>query len=165
MDFKALKGIYFLGIGGIGMSALARYFISMNIPVAGYDQTETRLTRALVDEGINVHYDDVIREIPAMFKDDDSREQTLVIYTPAMPGSSAELGYFKDGGYQVIKRAEVLGMIASEGVCIGVAGTHGKTTVTSMIAHIMKSADVSSNTFFRRHIGELWHEPHSTWRW
>jgi len=147
MDFKAFKSIYFLGIGGIGMSALARYFNSMDIPVAGYDRTETRLTRALVDEGINVHYDDVIGEIPATFKNDDSREHTLVIYTPAMPESSAELGFFKDGGYQVVKRAEVLGMIASEGTCIAVAGTHGKTTVTSMIAHIMKSADVSSNTF------------------
>jgi UDP-N-acetylmuramate--alanine ligase len=82
-----------------------------------------------------------------MFKTDSSREQVLVIYTPAMPGDSAELGHFKDGGYQVLKRAEVLGIIAGEGACIGVAGTHGKTTVTSMIAHIMNASEVSSNTF------------------
>jgi UDP-N-acetylmuramate--alanine ligase len=129
------------------MSALARYFNSLNIPVAGYDRTETQLTRALVEEGMDVHYDDAVGEIPAMFKTDSSREQVLVIYTPAMPGDSAELGHFKDGGYQVLKRAEVLGIIAGEGACIGVAGTHGKTTVTSMIAHIMNASEVSSNTF------------------
>jgi len=147
VDIKSRTGIYFLGIGGIGMSALARYFNSLNIPVAGYDRTETRLTRALVEEGMNVHYDDAVAEIPAVFKADVSREQALVIYTPAMPATSAELGYFKDSGYRVLKRAEVLGMIAGEGACIGVAGTHGKTTVTSMIAHIMYASGVSSNTF------------------
>ncbi len=147
VDFRSRTGIYFLGIGGIGMSALARYFNSLNIPVAGYDRTETQLTRALVEEGMDVHYDDAVEQIPAMFKTDSSREQVLVIYTPAMPGDSAELGHFKDGGYQVLKRAEVLGIIAGEGACIGVAGTHGKTTVTSMIAHIMNASEVSSNTF------------------
>ena len=147
MDFKELKGIYFLGIGGIGMSSLARYFNSLGIPVAGYDKTETKLTRALAAEGIDVHYNDEVSAIPELYKEDNTKGETLIVYTPAMPDSSLELTYFNDAEFQVIKRAQVLGMIANKGTCIGISGTHGKTTVTSMIAHIMKSAEVSSNTF------------------
>jgi len=147
MEFDNLNRIYFLGIGGIGMSALARYFNSIDLEVAGYDRTETALTKALASEGMQVHYADAIDSIPETFKDSTSKESILIVYTPALPEDSVEFIYFLDGGYSVKKRAEVLGLIADRNTCIGVAGTHGKTTVTSMIAHIMKSAGVSSNTF------------------
>ncbi|MBL4576824.1 MAG: UDP-N-acetylmuramate--L-alanine ligase [Flavobacteriales bacterium] len=146
MEFDKLNSIYFLGIGGIGMSALARYFKSLGKQVAGYDRTETRLTRLLAAEGMDIHYTDTVDSIPESYLDSAAKDQMLVVYTPALPETSEQLNHFQDAGYTILKRAEVLGRIADNGQSICVAGTHGKTTVTSMIAHIMKSAGVSSNT-------------------
>ena len=147
MDLAHINRVYFLGIGGIGMSALARYFNSIGKDVSGFDRTQTKLTAALESEGMAIHFEDGVENIPDSFKAEDEREGILIVYTPALPDSSPELNYFRDEGYSVKKRAEVLGELANRNTSIGVAGTHGKTTVTSMIAHIMKAAGVSSNTF------------------
>ena len=136
------KNLYFIGIGGIGMSALARYYNGKGQNIAGYDRTRTPLTNQLEAEGINVHYQDDIDLIPTEFIAEDSLGNTLVVFTPAIPESHNELNYFKQAGYSVLKRAQVLGAIADKQFSIAVAGTHGKTTVTSMLAHIMKYSEV-----------------------
>ena len=131
--------IYFIGIGGIGMSALARYFHQHGKKVSGYDRTETSLTKQLVTEGMHIHYDDNVQRTP---KDAD-----LVIYTPAIPAGHQELAYFKEHDYIVMKRSEVLGAITEHGFNICVAGTHGKTTVSTMIAHILRHSGYGCNAF------------------
>lgn len=131
--------MYFIGIGGIGMSALARYFKSQGVHVSGYDKTETDLTRALVGEGIPVHYTDDVHQAP---KDAD-----LVVYTPAVPAEHTELNFYRDGKFAVVKRSDVLGAITKEGYGIAIAGTHGKTTTTTMAAHILRHAGVRSTAF------------------
>jgi UDP-N-acetylmuramate--alanine ligase len=130
---KNLKRIYFLGIGGIGMSALARYFNDNGIEICGYDKTETTLTKKLVEEGMKIHYDDNIRKIPEGID--------LVIYTPAIPSEHDELNYFKRNFYQLKKRAQVLGTISKTKKTIAVAGTHGKTTTSSFISHVLNESD------------------------
>lgn len=139
-----IKAVYFLGIGGIGMSNLARYFMSKGKKVAGYDRTETVLTKELVKEGAEVHYIDNIKLIPIYCLD---KENTLVVYTPAMPAESPELNYLKGEGFNIQKRAQVLGFItqSSKGLCC--AGTHGKTTTSSMLAHILKQSHLDCNAF------------------
>ena len=139
-----IKAVYFLGIGGIGMSNLARYFMSKGKKVAGYDRTETVLTKELVKEGAEVHYIDNIKLIPIYCLD---KENTLVVYTPAMPAESPELHYLKSEGFNIQKRAQVLGFItqSSKGLCC--AGTHGKTTTSSMLAHILKQSHLDCNAF------------------
>jgi len=132
------KQIYFLGIGGIGMSALARWFMKKGLSVSGYDRTATALTQALEAEGMKVHYDDGLDHIPADVKNDKVR--TLVIFTPAIPKDHVEYNYLKDNGYTILKRSEVLGLITKGYKTIGVAGTHGKTTTSSMTAHILYEA-------------------------
>ena len=136
--------IYFIGIGGIGMSNLARYFMLRGKSVAGYDRMETPLTKALVAEGAKVHYEDYVRLVPAEFLD---KEKTLVVYTPAVPASHSELQYFRQNGFTIIKRAQLLGEVtkASDAVCV--AGTHGKTTVSSMTAHLLRQSEVDCNAF------------------
>ena len=136
--------IYFIGIGGIGMSNLARYFLSQGKLVGGYDRTESALTEQLRSEGAYLHYKDQIDEIPAAFTD---RERTLVVYTPAVPASHGELTYFRLNGFRMMKRAELLGEItrASDAICV--AGTHGKTTVSSMTAHLLRQSHVDCNAF------------------
>ncbi|QRX64915.1 UDP-N-acetylmuramate--L-alanine ligase [Dysgonomonadaceae bacterium zrk40] len=136
--------IYFIGIGGIGMSNLARYFLSQGKLVGGYDRTESALTEQLRSEGAYLHYNDKIDEIPAAFTD---RERTLVVYTPAVPASHGELTYFRLNGFRMMKRAELLGEItrASDAICV--AGTHGKTTVSSMTAHLLRQSHVDCNAF------------------
>ncbi len=136
--------IYFVGIGGIGMSNLARYFLSQGKQVGGYDRTESALTEQLRGEGAYLHYDDDIGEIPPPFTD---RERTLVVYTPAVPDSHSELTYFRANGFRIMKRAELLGEItlASDAICV--AGTHGKTTVSSMTAHLLRQSHVDCNAF------------------
>ena len=141
--FQNIKNFYFLGIGGIGMSSLARYFKSIGKTVAGYDKTETQLTKQLVDEGIPVHYHDSISELPAFLHHNDS----LVVYTPAIPEDHTEFLWLKEKGYNILKRAKVLGILCSSANCIAVAGTHGKTTVSTMLSVILKESALSCGAF------------------
>lgn len=133
INFNNIANLYFLGIGGIGMSALARYANATGKVVAGYDLTETKLTRQLEAEGIPVHYIDDINQLPNNFQPID----TLVVRTPAVPDMNNEYQYLRDNGYQIVKRSELLGFLTSKRFCIAVAGTHGKTSVSTMIAHIL----------------------------
>lgn len=136
--------IYFIGIGGIGMSNLARYFIQQGKSVAGYDRMETPLTKALVAEGAKVHYEDYVRLVPAEFLD---KEKTLVVYTPAVPASHSELQFFRQSGFTIMKRAQLLGEVTKTSDAVCVAGTHGKTTVSSMTAHLLRQSGVDCNAF------------------
>lgn len=131
--------VYFIGIGGIGMSALARYYLSKGFLVSGYDKTETALTKELVKEGISIHYKEDVDAIP--------KEASLVVYTPAVPKEHTELVYYQSNNYKVVKRSDVLGAIsaASFNICIG--GTHGKTTITTMVAHILRDSGYGCNAF------------------
>lgn len=138
-DLKKIKNIYFIGIGGIGMSALARYFLLHGKNVSGYDKTETMLTKTLVDEGIPVTYVDDPVSIP--------KDVQLVIYTPAIPKSHLGLNYYRDHDFNLMKRSEVLGLITRDSLNVCVAGTHGKTTISTMIAHILRDSGVGSNAF------------------
>lgn len=137
-----IKKVYFLGIGGIGMSALARYFKHARYAVSGYDRVETELSRKLQAEGIEVHYNDCPDSLEQLHK-----EEVLVVYTPAIPASLGELIYFKKNGFLMKKRAEVLGMICNEQMCCAVAGTHGKTSVSTMLAHFLKSSIIGCTAF------------------
>lgn len=139
-----IKAVYFLGIGGIGMSNLARYFMSKGKKVAGYDRTETVLTKELVKEGAEIHYEDSIKQIPAYCLD---KSNTLVVYTPAMPADSPELYFLKSQGFDIQKRAQVLGIITQSSKALCCAGTHGKTTTSSMLAHILKQSHLDCNAF------------------
>lgn len=141
---QKITSVYFVGAGGIGMSALARYFRAKGKQVAGYDKTLSDLTAALIEEGIRIHYTDDITLIPEDCKQIDS---TLVIYTPAIPETHTELNYFKTNGFTLMKRARVLGEITrtERGLCV--AGTHGKTTTSSMLAHLLKQSHVDCNAF------------------
>jgi UDP-N-acetylmuramate--alanine ligase len=141
-QISSLNGIikiYFIGIGGIGMSAIARYFHSKGIEVSGYDRTQTELTKGLEQEGISIHYNEDVNAIP---KDVD-----LVVYTPAIPKEHAELVYYQQRGYKVVKRSDVLQAISADSFNICVAGTHGKTTITTMIAHILRHSGYGCNAF------------------
>ncbi|TSA39170.1 MAG: UDP-N-acetylmuramate--L-alanine ligase [Porphyromonadaceae bacterium] len=137
MLLDRIQRVYFLGIGGIGMSSLARFFRSRGIAVAGYDRTQTPLTRALESEGINIHYEDNPEQIPFAIQKHPSEPETLIIYTPAIPKDMLELNYFIDNGYLLHKRSEILGLITRNYDSLAVAGTHGKSTVTAMIAQIL----------------------------
>jgi UDP-N-acetylmuramate--alanine ligase len=138
-DLKTIQNIYFVGIGGIGMSALARYFLLQGKGVSGYDKTETVLTRSLASEGIPVSYEDTTTEIPKNIQ--------LIIYTPAIPADNQILNYYRLHGYELMKRSEILGLITKDSLNVCVAGTHGKTTISTMIAHILRDSGVGSNAF------------------
>lgn len=139
-----IDNIYFIGAGGIGMSALVRYFLSQGKNVAGYDRTPCELTNRLCSEGAAIHYDDDVALIPDSFK---NKENTLVVFTPAIPSSHAELSYFRAEGFDIKKRAEVLGLLTRQmkGLCC--AGTHGKTTTSAMTAHLLHESSVGCNAF------------------
>lgn len=139
-----IEAVYFLGIGGIGMSNLARYFMSKGKKVAGYDRTETPLTKELVKEGASVHYADDVALIPDFCK---NKENALIVYTPAIPADSQEMVFFKENGYEIKKRAEVLGIITKSSKALCCAGTHGKTTTSSMLAHILRQSHIDCNAF------------------
>lgn len=139
------ENIYFIGIGGIGMSNLARYFLSKGKKVGGYDRTETPLTQALQREGAFVHYEDDVQSLPETFT--GNKEETLVVYTPAVPASLGELIFFNEQGFTIMKRAQVLGEITKTSDAICVAGTHGKTTVSSMTAHLLRQSHIDCNAF------------------
>lgn len=144
MEINSIKAVYFIGIGGIGMSAIARYFLNKGILVGGYDRTPSDLTQKLEEEGALIHYEENVALIPEACKDKDS---ALIIYTPAIPASHQELVYFKENQFDLQKRAQVLGTLtrAHKGLCV--AGTHGKTTTTSMTAHILHNSHVDCNAF------------------
>lgn len=145
MKLEDYRYIYFLGIGGIGMSAIARWFHAKGYPVWGYDKTSTPLTQTLEQEGINVHYEDAVTNLPKEVQ--ASKESTLVILTPAIPAEHAEWNYLKEQGYTIKKRSEVLGIITANAFTIAVAGTHGKTTTSSMVTHLLHHAGVDASAF------------------
>lgn len=134
MKLADIKNVYFVGIGGIGMSAIARYFKNIGKNVAGYDKTPTQLTNELIAEGIEIHFTDDCNLIQSQYK---NQENTLVVYTPAIPKNHTELNYFNSNDFVVKKRAEVLGIITKDTFCFAVAGTHGKTTTSSILGHIL----------------------------
>ena len=144
MNIETIKSVYFVGAGGIGMSALVRYFLFKGKVVAGYDRTPTPLTETLISEGAQIHYEENVDLIPAACKD---KESTLVIYTPAVPQEHEELVYFHNNGFEIQKRAQVLGTIthSSKGLCV--AGTHGKTTTSTMTAHLFHQSHVECTAF------------------
>lgn len=144
MELKDIKAVYFIGAGGIGMSAIARYFIHKGMVVAGYDKTPSELTRRLEKEGMLIHYEESVDEIPHACKKPAS---TLVVYTPAIPADHKELTFFRQGGFEIEKRAQVLGTLTRthKGLCV--AGTHGKTTTSTMCAHIMHQSQQDCNAF------------------
>lgn len=144
MDFKDIKAVYFVGAGGIGMSAIARYFISKGQVVAGYDKTPSDLTRQLEKEGMLIHYEENVDEIPHACKNPAS---CLIIYTPAIPEEQQELQYFRKNGFEIQKRAQVLGTLTRQHKGLCVAGTHGKTTTSTMCAHIMHQSHLDCNAF------------------
>ncbi len=144
MNIEQVKSVYFIGAGGIGMSNLVRYFLTKKIKVSGYDRTKSELTNQLIKEGAELHFKDDISLIPESCL---NKEETLVVYTPAIPDSHSELTYFRENAFSIMKRAQVLGQItlASKGLCI--SGTHGKTTTSSMLAHILKQSSIECNAF------------------
>ena len=144
MNIETIKSVYFVGAGGIGMSALVRYFLFKGKVVAGYDRTPTPLTETLISEGAQIHYEENVDLIPEACKD---KESTLVIYTPAVPQEHEELVYFRNNGFEIQKRAQVLGTIthSSKGLCV--AGTHGKTTTSTMTAHLFHQSHVECTAF------------------
>lgn len=144
MNFEDIKSIYFVGAGGIGMSALLRYFMASGMPVGGYDKTPSELTKRLEEEGAQLHYEDDPCLIPETFRD---KAHTLVVYTPAIPADHKEMAWFRAEGFEIQKRAYVLGLLtrSAKGLCV--AGTHGKTTTTSMLAHLLHESKVGCNAF------------------
>ena len=144
MKLKEIKAVYFVGAGGIGMSAIVRYYLNRGVVVAGYDKTPSDLTRELEKEGMLIHYDENVDEIPQACRQPQS---CLVIYTPAIPADHKELVYFRENGFEMQKRAQVLGTVTSQlkGLCV--AGTHGKTTTSTMCAHIMHQSLLDCNAF------------------
>lgn len=139
-----IQAVYLIGIGGIGMSGLARYFAAQGKVVGGYDRTCTELTKELEAAGISIHYNDDVTAISDAFK---NAENTLVIYTPAVPSTHSELNYFRASGFEVLKRSQVLGELSKTYHTVAVAGTHGKTTTSSIIAHLLKSSSKDCNAF------------------
>ena len=144
MEIKDIKAVYFVGAGGIGMSAIARYFLSKKLVVAGYDKTPSNLTHELEKEGMLIHYEENVNLIPEACKD---ARNTLVVYTPAIPAEHKELVYFRENGFTIEKRAQVLGTLTRthKGLCV--AGTHGKTSTSTMCAHIMHQSHLDCNAF------------------
>jgi len=144
MELKDIKSVYFVGAGGIGMSAIARYFISKGLVVGGYDKTPSALTKRLESEGMLIHYEEDVDEIPHACRDPKS---TLVVYTPAIPPEHKELVFFRENSFEIEKRAQVLGTLthSHKGLCV--AGTHGKTTTSTMAAHILHQSHLDCNAF------------------
>jgi UDP-N-acetylmuramate--alanine ligase len=143
-NISNFKNIYFIGVGGIGMSALAKYFSVTGKKVAGYDKVASEITASLENQGIAIHYLDDVKKIPQEFL---NKQDTLVVFTPAIPNTHTELNYFKNKGFTVLKRAEVLGLITNETFCFAVAGTHGKTTTSTILGHILKETGVNATSF------------------
>ncbi len=141
-----IKAVYFIGIGGIGMSALAAYFLKSGIFTAGYDRMPSKITQNLQDDGANIHFSDAVNLIPNEITFGE-KETVLIVYTPAIPKTHSELQFFTDHNYKVLKRSEILGMLTSRSKVLAVAGTHGKTSVSTIIAHIFKHSGSAVNAF------------------
>ena len=144
MNLNNIHNIYFIGIGGIGMSAIARYFNANGKQVGGYDKTKTDITDSLVDLGITVTFNDDINNLEGRYL---NPETTLIVYTPAVPKNHAQLNYFLDNKFKVLKRSEILGLITENSFCLAVAGTHGKTTTTSILGHLLNECNVDLTAF------------------
>lgn len=144
MNLNTINNVYFIGIGGIGMSALARYFKFLKKNVAGYDKTATPLTEELTAMDIAIHYEDDLSKVATAFKNANT---TLIVYTPAVPSQHSEYQFFVSNGFQVLKRSEVLGLVTKETFCLAVAGTHGKTTTSSILAHLLKETETPFTAF------------------
>ena len=144
IDINSYSSAYFIGVGGIGMSAIARYFLSLGWNVAGFDKTETTLTKALESEGVAIHYVDVIALIPKEYLD---KQKTLIVYTPAVSTNHSEFKQFESLGFTILKRSQVLGVLTqhSKGLCV--AGTHGKTTTSTLLAHVLNESELKCNAF------------------
>ncbi|MBR3442751.1 MAG: UDP-N-acetylmuramate--L-alanine ligase [Bacteroidaceae bacterium] len=144
MNLNNIQSVYFVGAGGIGMSALVRYFLAKGMNVGGYDKTPSPLTQRLIDEGAQIHFEENAALIPDCFR---NPADTLVVFTPAIPAQHAEMQYFRQGGFEVVKRAQVLGLLTDhmQGLCV--AGTHGKTTTSSMTAHLLRQSHLDCNAF------------------
>ncbi|MEN8964905.1 MAG: UDP-N-acetylmuramate--L-alanine ligase [Polaribacter sp.] len=141
MNLKSYHNIFFIGIGGIGMSAIARFFSVNGKNVAGYDKTSSQITKDLMDLGIEIHFEDAVKNIPISFLD---KNKTLVIFTPAVPKAHTQLNYFIKNDFTILKRAEILGKITESTFCLAVAGTHGKTTTSAILGHIMAHVNATS---------------------
>ena len=147
IEFKNIEGIYFVGIGGIGMSALALYFAKGGYSIAGYDRSESKITLSLIEEGCTVSYKDDVNLLPDLFRKVSEKEKVLIVYTPAIPAESNILTFFRSNGYHLYKRSEILGEISAHTDTLAVAGTHGKTTVSTMIAHLLKQSQIDCSAF------------------
>jgi len=147
IDFKNIEGLYFVGIGGIGMSALALYFVKGGYTIAGYDRSESRITLSLVDNGCSVTYNDDLSFLPDLFSNISEKNKVLIVYTPAIPADSKILSFFRNNEYLIYKRSEILGEISHNTDTLAVAGTHGKTTVSTMTAHLLKQSHVDCSAF------------------
>jgi UDP-N-acetylmuramate--alanine ligase len=147
IEFKDTEGIYFVGIGGIGMSALALYFAKGGYTIAGYDRSESRITISLAGNGCSVSFVDDVASLPDLFKNVYNKDKVIVVYTPAIPVENKILAYFRNNGYRLYKRSEILGAISARTNTLAVAGTHGKTTVSTMIAHLLKQSHVDCSAF------------------
>jgi UDP-N-acetylmuramate--alanine ligase len=147
IDFRNIEGIYFVGIGGIGMSALALYFAKGGYIVAGYDRVESKITRSLTVTGCKVNYIDDVAELPELFNNTSDKSHVIIVYTPAIPSENKILSHFRQNGYTMYKRSEVLGEISTHTDTLAIAGTHGKTTVSTMIAHLLKQSAIDCSAF------------------
>lgn len=147
IGFKNIEGICFVGIGGIGMSALALYFLKGGYKIAGYDRSESQITRTLSENGSDITFTDDLKCLPALFNDISEKSKVLVVYTPAIPAENKILSFFRNNGYAIYKRSEILGEISLNTDTLAVAGTHGKTTVSTMIAHLLKQSAVDCSAF------------------
>ena len=147
IEFKNIEGIYFVGIGGIGMSALALYFAKGGYVVAGYDRSESRITLSLIENNCTVTYKDDLRFLPDLFRYSSDKSKVIIVYTPAIPAENQILSFFRSNGYVIYKRSEILGEISSNTDTLAVAGTHGKTTVSTMLAHLLKQSHIDCSAF------------------
>ena len=147
IDFKNIEGMYFVGIGGIGMSALALYFAKGGYAIAGYDRAESRITHSLIENNCIVTFKDDLRFIPDLFRNSSDKSKVIIVYTPAIPAENQILSFFRSNGYQIYKRSEILGEISLNTDTLAVAGTHGKTTVSTMLAHLLKQSHIDCSAF------------------
>jgi UDP-N-acetylmuramate--alanine ligase len=147
IDFKNIEGIYFVGIGGIGMSALALYFAKGGYTIAGYDRTESRISLSLIENGCTITYNDDLSAVPILFRNNSDKQRVIIVYTPAIPVENKIISFFRSNGYIIYKRSEILGEISLNTDTLAIAGTHGKTTVSTMTANLLKQSHIDCSAF------------------